>query len=381
MNDHINRRGFLRDAAAAGLLLGAAGLPLQGMAQNKEKEKEEPVILYRTLGKTGLQMTILGYGAMRTSDPAVIRQAVDMGINNIDTARGYMDGHNEEIVAKALGDLRKKVVITTKIRVGTKERMNADIDASLAALNTDYIDILLLHGLKRDEEVQNEEWIGLLQEAKKAGKVRFAGFSTHNNMSGTLRAAVKGGFFDVVLTAYNFKSEPDLTKAIAEAAKAGIGIIAMKTQAGGYTDAAMGGLNPHQAALKWALDDQNVTCAIPAMVTFDQLNENFSVMGSHLGWLDRKTLHRYGRVIDDRLCRFCNRCADQCEHGVAISDIQRCLMYAEGYGDEALALSSYADLGREAGLSACRSCSGCTVTCPNGVNITANLQRAMQHFA
>ncbi len=380
MKDQISRRGFLRDAAAAGLLLGAASLPASAPAQDKEK-KEEPAIRHRTLGKTGLEMTILGYGAMRTSDPAVIRQAIDMGINNIDTARGYMDGHNEEIVAKAVGELRKRVVITTKIRVGTKERMSADLDASLAALNTDYIDILLLHGLKRDEEVLNEEWIGMLTEAKKAGKVRFAGFSTHNNMAGTLRAAVKGGFFDVVLTAYNFKSEPDLTKAIAEAAKAGIGIIAMKTQAGGYTDAGMGGLNPHQAALKWVLEDQNVACAIPAMVTFDQLNENFRVMGSHFGWMDRKTLHRYGRVIDDRLCRFCNRCAEQCTHGVAISDIQRCLMYAEGYHDQSLALSSYTALGREADLSACRSCSGCTVHCPNGVNIAANLQRAMQLFA
>ncbi|OPZ79423.1 MAG: hypothetical protein BWY77_01363 [bacterium ADurb.Bin431] len=56
-------------------------------------------------------------------------------------------------------------------------------------------------------------------------------------------------------------------------------------------------------------------------------------------------------------------------------------MYAEGYHDQSLALSSYTALGREADLSACRSCSGCTVHCPNGVNIAANLQRAMQLFA
>lgn len=142
----------------------------------------------------------------------------------------------------------------------------------------------------------------------------------------------------------------------------------------------MGGLNAHQAALKWVLEDRNVACAIPAMVTFDQLNENFRVMGSHFSWIDRKTLDRYGRAIDDRLCRFCNRCAEQCTHGVAISDIQRCLMYAEGYRDESLAFSSYAALGQEANLSACRSCSSCMASCPNGVNIAANLQRAMQLF-
>jgi predicted aldo/keto reductase-like oxidoreductase len=379
MKDQINRRSFLKNATAAGLVLGVGAVPLP--AQIQKNEKSEPTVRHRILGRTGLEMSMLGYGAMRTSDPAVIRRAIDLGINNIDTARRYMDGHNEEIVARAVGTFRKQIVITTKIPVGTPERMRADIEASLTALNTDYIDILLLHGLKRDEEVLNETSLGLLASVKQEGKVRFAGFSTHNNMAGTIRAAIKGKFFDVVLTAYNFKSDEDLTKAIAEAAAADIGIIAMKTQAGGYEDARMGGLSPHQAALKWVLNDTHVTCAIPAMVTFDQLDENFKVMAGTFGWLDRKTLYRYGQVIDKRLCRLCNHCAEQCPSGVAISDIQRCLMYAEGYRDEALARTAYAELAPAANLTACRSCSGCTVTCPNGVDITANLQRALLRFA
>ncbi|HNW60081.1 MAG TPA: aldo/keto reductase [bacterium] len=378
MTDRINRRSFLKNATAAGVLLGMGGIPAS--AQTPENQKREPAVRYRKLGKTGLQMSILGYGAMRTSDPAVIRHGVDLGINNFDTARRYMDGNNEEILAKALGDQRKKVVITTKIPVGTSERMAADIEASLKALNSDYIDILLLHGLKRDDEVANEAWMEVLAAAKKAGKIRFAGFSTHNNMAGTIRAAIKGQFFDVVLAAYNFKCEPDLTAAISEAASAGLGIIAMKTQAGGYEDARMGGLSPHQAALKWVLNNPNVSCAIPAMVTFEQLNENFLVMSGPFGWIDRKTLDRYGKVIDSRLCRFCNRCAGQCAAGVAISDIQRCLMYAEGYGDEELAHTAYAELAPTANLAACRACPGCTAHCHNGVDIAANLKRAMQRF-
>ena len=142
----------------------------------------------------------------------------------------------------------------------------------------------------------------------------------------------------------------------------------------------MGGLNPHQAALKWVLSNTHVCCAIPAMVTFDQLEENFKVMGEKFSWSDRKTLHRYGQVINERICRFCNRCKDQCAAGVAISDIQRCLMYAEGYTDETLAQAAYAELPATANLSACRVCSGCHVTCSNGVDIAANLQRALQRF-
>ncbi|HOT96252.1 MAG TPA: aldo/keto reductase [bacterium] len=379
MKAQITRRHFLKNATTAGLLLGVGGIPAS--AGTPGDQKREAAVRYRKLGKTGVQMSILGYGAMRTSDPAVIRHALDLGINNFDTARRYMDGHNEEILAKALGDQRKKVVITTKIPVGTSERMRADIEASLTALNTDYIDILLLHGLKRDDEVANPQWLEVLAAAKQAGKIRFAGFSTHNNMAGVIRAAIRGRFFDVVLAAYNFKCEPDLTRAIAEAAAAGLGLIAMKTQAGGYEDAKMGQLNPHQAALKWVLNDPNVCCAIPAMVTFDQLNENFLVMSAPFGWNDRKTLDRYGRVINSRLCRFCTRCSAQCPSGVAISDIQRCLMYAEGYGDEALARTAYAELSPAVNLTACQSCTGCTATCSNGVDIAANLQRAVQRFA
>ncbi len=379
MRSHMNRRKFLQSASAAGLMLGTSGL--LDRARSEEKESAKPAVSHRTLGRTGLEMSILGFGAMRTSDPAVIRQALDMGVNNIDTARRYMDGHNEEIVAKAVGELRKKVIITTKIPVGAADRMRLDVEASLKALNTEYIDILLLHGLKRDDEVQNEEWIKLMSDLKKEGKVRFAGFSTHNNMAGTLQAAIAGKFFDVVLTAYNFKADPELALAISEAAAAGIGIIAMKTQAGGYEDAKMGELNPHQAALKWALSDDHVACAIPSMVTFEQLNENFKVMGSKFGWMDRKTLHRYGQVIDKKLCRFCNGCAGQCSAGVAVSDIQRCLMYAEGYGDQALALRSYAEVPSSENLSACQNCSGCRVVCDHGVDVVGNLQRAMQRFA
>lgn len=374
-----DRRTFLQQASAAALLLGAGKLVAH--PGSEEKKSGQSVMLHRPLGKTGLKMSLLGFGAMRTSDPAVIRQGIDQGINNIDTARRYMDGHNEEIVATAMGDLRKKLVVTTKIPVGQVDRMRADVEASLTALNSDYIDILLLHALKRDDEVNNAEWMGLLAELKKAGKIRFAGFSTHSNMAALLRTAITNKFYDVVLTAYNFKADQDLALAISEASKAGIGVIAMKTQAGGYTEAATEGLNPHQAALKWALNHDGVSCAIPSMVTFEQLQENLAIMGEKFGWMDRKTLHRYGQAIDKKLCRLCGQCAGACQAGVAISDIQRCLMYAEGYRDESLALRTYAEIGTGADLTACRNCPGCQVTCPHGVEIAANLARAMQRFA
>ncbi len=378
MKQGVSRRAFLQTTAAAGLALGSGALAHQPPLV--EENTQSPEMPFRTLGRTGLKMTLLGFGAMRTSDPALIRKALEMGINNIDTARRYMDGHNEEIVAKAVAELRKDIIITTKIPPGSPEQMRADVEASLKALNTDYIDILLLHALKRETDLANPDWLAFLDEVKKEGKVRFVGFSTHTNMDLLLLENLKEAFFDVVLTVYNFKSNESLRDAIVAAAEANIGIIAMKTQAGGYEDAAMGALSAHQSALKWVMNDPHVASTIPSMVTYDQLEENFKVIDSKLGWMDRKTLHRYGQVIDERLCRMCGRCAGQCSAGVAVGDIQRCLMYAEGYRDMGLAQSNYAALSAAENLQACRSCNGCTVTCAHGVNISANLRRAQQIF-
>ena len=102
---------------------------------------------------------------------------------------------------------------------------------------------------------------------KEQGKVRFFGVTTHTNQAEVLQALVddKDKFFDTALVGYNFKSPPEVKGAIARAADAKIGIIAMKTQAGGYATEALGPISPHQAALKWALKDPHVTAAIPGM--------------------------------------------------------------------------------------------------------------------
>lgn len=369
---------------AAAAVLGAENLVLSGsrlFAQEDKTKSAASNLEFRTLGRTGLKFTTLGFGAMRTSDPAVIRKGIDMGINNIDTARVYMNGENEKIVGKVIQDVRKQLFITTKMPVRNAQQMMSDAEASLTALGTDYVDIHLQHGLRDPDALKNEEALNVQRKLKEQGKIRFAGFSVHNNMANMLRAAAQDKFFDVILVAYNFQADEDLKKAVAEAAAAGIGIIAMKTQAGGYQDAKMGSLNPHQAALKWVLSDTNVTSAIPAMVTFDQLNENYQVMNSKVGWMDRKTLHRYSRVIDDKLCRMCGACEGQCSYGVAVADVNRCLMYLEGYGDSPLAWQNYAAIAAAQNASRCRDCQQCQVTCAHGLKIAEKMRQAVEYFA
>lgn len=350
-------------------------------SENRQaSESAHSDIPMRTLGKTGLEFTQLGFGAMRTSDPAVIRRGVEMGINNIDTARGYMDGENERIVAKALAGVREKVHISTKIKHGTPQQMRGDLEESLKALDTDYIDVLLRHSMKRPEDLEDEETRKFLEEAKASGKARFIGFSTHRRMASLLRAAGDDEFYDVVLTAFNFTHGEDLVNAVNYAAEKGIGIIAMKTQAGGYEEEATKNLNPHQTALKWVLSNNSVTSAIPSMVTFQQLEENHSVLDSKFGWLDRKTLDKYGHAIDEKLCRFCGACEDICPFGVPVSDLNRCVMYVDGYRDSDLAARAYREISSGNNARQCLECDECVVQCINGVNVARNMKRATELF-
>jgi len=378
MKTTITRRTFVKKTTgsiAAASALGLANSPMVA------EEKSDTDVQFRELGRTGLKYTVVGFGGMRTRDPAVFRRAVEMGINNIDTARKYMGGENEKIVAEAINGLRDKVHITTKIKPGSYEKMMSDAEQSLKSLETDYIDVMLIHSMKTPDDLHEEERLKFITKVKEQGKARFIGFSTHSNMTELLNTAAKDKFFDVILTVYNFKQDEPLGKAIAAAAEAGIGILAMKTQAGGYEHEDMGDLSPHQASLKYVLSDTNVTAAIPAMTTFDQLNENFGVMKNvNFGWMDRKTLYRYGKVIDHELCRMCGECEKQCPYNAPVPDMNRCLMYAEGYGDVDLARETFEEITASQSIP-CSSCPVCTVNCPNGLDVNNKIKRTLSYFA
>jgi len=378
-NEKLSRRVFVKRLSAGAAV--TASLLHPAFPALAESKKSTTAFHLRTLGRTGMQYTPLGFGSMRTSDPAVIRKAIDMGVNNIDTARVYMDGQNEIIVGQAIKGVRNSIFLTTKIKLHTKKKMLKDAEKSLKALGTDHVDTLLLHSMKQPSDIENQDALEVLQQLKKQGKIRFAGFSTHRNMAANIRASLKNKFFDVILVAYNFKSDPDLGNAIKEAAAANIGVIAMKTQAGGYKDDRMKSLNPHQAALKWVLSNENITAAIPSMITFEQLEENFAAVSNKMGWLDRKTLDRYSQVIDNQLCRLCSACEGQCPHGVSVSDVNRCTMYADAYEDYELALTNYNDLAASEKITSCIDCNQCVVHCAHGLDLTAKMKRAVVLFA
>ncbi len=376
----MGRRKFIKGASSA--VLGLAAAPLWNVNLSFADSEKAVTPEYRTLGRTGLKVTAVSMGVMNCSDPAVLQRAFDLGINFYDTANAYMGGKNEEMVGKVFRGKRDKVLIQTKIRFHTTEKENREsLETSLRRLQTDYVDVLLAHSLQTPGEVSNLALIEFLQAMKKEGKARFTGFSSHTDMAGLLREASKAHFHDVALVSYNFTHSNELKEAVASAAKSGIGVVAMKTQAGGYEAKDMEGLNPHQAALKYVLTDPLVSAAVPGVTTIEQIEECAAVMGTALSNKDLDALRQYQSHLQGRICTMCGGCIGVCPHGVAHGDFLRAVMYHDGYKNDKLAEEVLRTGDALEKIKQCAECSSCAVSCRRGLNIQAQIKAVHQMFS
>jgi uncharacterized protein len=371
-----SRRNFL----AAGLAAPLAGPAAATAAETKFE--------YRTIGKTGLKVTSVGFGCMITSDQSVVEKAADIGINYFDTARSYQGGNNEKMVGAALKGKRKNLVLATKSGARTKADALAHLDTSLTQLGTDYVDIWHLHGKAKPEDLL-PELMEAQAEAKKAGKIRFAGVSTHSGQKEVIPAAVATKHFDVILVAYNFSMDPEMDKVIADAAAAGVGIVGMKVMAGGFRRVKPGDKlyntlkrdGAMLAALKWVLKNPSVHTTIPSITDMDQLDENLKAMSVKFGDPDKQLLAQQLEYIRPLYCRTCGACSGVCPQGLPVSDVLRFLSYAEGYGQFTLARERFLEMPEELRNVRCGDCAGCKIQCPNGVRVPERLMRAQELLA
>ena len=376
LSEKMGRRKFMRNMSLA--FGGAVASQFLESLPPANAERKS-VLEYRALGKTGLKVTAVSMGVMNCSNPAVLLRAFDLGINFYDTADCYMKGRNEEMVGKAFEGKRPKVFIQTKVHVHDEKKMRASIERSLRRLRTDYIDILVWHGHSSPEEVSDPKLFEFMSKMKREGKTRFIGFSAHRNMAPLLREAAKSNFHDVALVSYNFTHSKDLKEAVALAAKAGIGIVAMKTQAGGYKKEKMGGLSPHQAALRYILIDQNVSCAVPGVTTIEQIEECAAVMGTSISKRDLNELGQYQSFLQGRICTMCGGCMGECPYGVVRSDLLRAVMYHDGYQNDGLVEEALEKTQLLQNIKLCSGCSSCSVTCRRGVDMKAQV-KLVQEF-
>jgi predicted aldo/keto reductase-like oxidoreductase len=387
-DNELRRRSFLKTGltglaafGAAPGMIKATALGPDGTAQAAGTAGAKPIV--RTLGKTGLRIPVVSMGVMNADNPAVVRAALDAGIIMLDTAHGYQRGRNEEMIGQVVADRpRDSYMIATKVPGPQRDRTMQSLtgealqkafldmfDTSLRRLGLDHVEILYLHNNTAPEHVQNADMIEALQKAKKAGKARFIGITTHGNEPAVIRATTETKAYDVILTAYNFKQDhrDEVRKAVAEAAAAGLGIVAMKTQAGVYWDKEKQQKINMRAALKWVLNDPHVTTAIPGFTTFDQLNEDFSVVGDiTLTPEDLKDL-RLGEQAAGLYCQQCGQCLSGCAKGLPIPELMRSYMYAYGYRNLRAAHELVGSL--DIAANPCGSCASCTAVCAKGFDV------------
>ncbi len=366
-------------AAAAGAAAGM-GLPLTELLGSEAAGKA--TMKYRTLGRTGLKVSELGLGTIKTDNPAVVRRAFDLGVNYFDTAECYQGGNSEVKLGKALAGIRDQVVVATKWHTdGSTPAADllASLDASLERLGMDQVDLIQIHGASTAAEVESEELWEAFSQAKQVGKVRFNGLSTHGNIAEVVRAAIKSDRYDALLVAYN-AMRADLDPALAEAKAANIGIIAMKAlqpvHQGKELDA-FAGLpgNPYQQAIQWVLRSPAVSTVIVDMPTFGEVDEDVAAVGMRASAAE---MRRFGRAVADLspgTCHLCGGCTAQCPRGVRVADIMRYDLYCTGYGDRARARELYRALPAACSALGCADCEACEVVCPWGVPVRPTLEK------
>ncbi len=377
-----SRRNFLKTGLTG--FAGAAWAPAILTGRSKI-EKKSGAVITRKLGKTGLEMPIVSMGVMNADNPHLVKAALDAGIKMLDTANVYQMGRNETMIGDVIKDLpRDSFYLATKIGASGKDRKTGlyrtekkkddflqTLEVSLKRLQTDYVDILYLHNLTKRGAALYEPAMEALRQAKKDGKARFVGVTTHSNEPEVLQAAIDSDFYDVVLTAYNFQQDhrQQMDDMIAKAVAAGIGIVAMKTLAGAYWDKERQDPINTKAALKWALANPNVCTAIPGMTTFDQLELDMSVQEDiKLSPQEKKDLKLGAAEKTASLyCQQCNSCAGQCSKGLDIPTLMRGHMYMYGYRNLEAAYSAWQEAA--AGESPCRDCESCSVRCIQKFNV------------
>jgi predicted aldo/keto reductase-like oxidoreductase len=384
MSQNLSRRNFLK-AAGAGLLLPAAGCVSTKGAKTELQEPPNKVV-YRTLGKTGLKVSGVGYGIGFVPVTEVVARALDMGINYYDTSRDY--GDSEKIFSGVIkGRDRSKIVIATKSPSRRKAEILKDLDTSLKALGTDYVDIWHLHARDTPASIPDEA-LEAMQECKKSGKARFVGFSCHdpNRM---VDFVLETKTFDVIQTTYSFPIGGFYRdRAIKKLHDAGIGVIAMKVVV------ALTGLNLAKldnppaktgegplAGIKWVLNNPAIGTTVPHMKTIPELEMNFRAMSEPYRPSDEKLLYVMNEEIRPSYCRMCYECSGKCPQDLPVTDMLRFLAYHDYCGNYHQARTSFAELPKKIRDVRCSDCSDCAIQCPNGVHVQDRLIRAQELLA
>jgi uncharacterized protein len=360
----------------------------------KEAWKGSRVQRYRRFGRTGWNVSdiVLGTGRISGEDGEQIgRLAIERGVNYFDTSPDYSGAGSENAMGKAIRSVpRDEIFIASKfctphghLQAGTPVAKYVEaVEGSLARLGTDYIDLCHIHSVDEIDRLMDPNVHEAFDRLKEAGKVRFLGFSTHTpNLVEVVSTGIESDRFDVVMLAYHHGIWPQIPELVRRArTERDMGVVAMKTLKGakhrGLLDFQPYADSYAQAALKWALSNEDVSCAVISFFELQHVDEYLSASGKKLTPADLAVLGEYDRQIAGSYCGpHCGACLSSCPEGLPIHDVLRHRMYFEDYRWEKEGIQRYAALAQNA--SVCAGCSGpCLGSCPVGVDIPSRMRGA-----
>lgn len=420
----MQRRDFITRtlAGSAAAALGIENAFAQATKDQPAAGKKPPTVAdgiqrHRVLGRTGLWVSDIGMGTGALGHPATAMRAIELGVNYFDTAPDY--GEAETVLGKALKATkvdRQSVVITSKMcepvsypgHLGQKPGKPATLDdivrcceGSLKRLQTDYLDVLMVHAVgepENDRRFDREDLPEAIDKLKKDGKIRFAGASSHgsHNTTALLKQAINSGLIHVLMPGLNYlknlkgSTPADLTGILALAKEKGVGVIAMKTVPREKDSQQLTDLKKKfdestsysHICFAWALAQEPVAALVRTMKTVGDVEEYVQSSGAKLTAANTQALKVYAAALGGAYCRIgCGDCHSACPAQVPIADLLRFNEYFVNYGLEKHAMRRFADLNGHRRLTACQACDApCERACTYDLPVRSLLAGAQDNL-
>lgn len=366
---------------------------------------------YRRFGNTGITLSALGFGTMRfplNEDSAVdeeravrmLRDGIDGGINYVDTAWPYHEGQSEVVTGKALlNGYRDKVYLATKCPVWKIEEegdFDKILNEQLSKLQTDHIDCYLLHALNRErfeDKVVKFNLVEKLCEARKAGKVKWIGFSFHDSYELFEEILAYTDEWDFCQIQYNYIdiNEQAGMRGLKQAAEKGLGVIIMEPLLGGklanladhVAECFPEGKTSVEYAFDFLWDQPEVSLLLSGMSDENQVRDNLIYAGrSSVGMVteEERAVYRNVKKIFDKMalvnCTKCRYCMP-CPFGLDIPELFAAYNMSASAGSEE-AKAAYGALEKKA--SDCTGCKSCERECPQHIRVSERMRDVTEYF-
>jgi predicted aldo/keto reductase-like oxidoreductase len=403
----FTRRDFVKTVGLAGLAAAATGVPGALAAPEPPPGPTKATAMpKRQLGKTGVEVPILALGGMfdTINNQLLLKQALKWGVTYWDTAESYGNSLSEEGYGRFFArnpGARQEVFLVTKIHhAKDSSDLTERLNKSLKRLHTDYVDLFFIHSLTNIDEMTPaiKAWAAAM---KQAGKIKFCGFSTHTDMADCLLGAAKAGWIDAVMAAYNFQvmDTPKMKEAVNACVQAGVGLVAMKSQAGRPGKHEVGGpaklemierflkrgFTDKQAKLKIIWENPHIASICVQMPNLTILSANVAAARDQvkLAREELESLRRYARETKGDYCAGCGSiCQEAVGGAVPVNEVMRCLMYHRYYGEPELARQTFAGIPEEIRQRLTEvDYSRAEQACPHGLAIAALMRQAREILA